>query len=55
MAGRGGRTRPPNLRTTVDALPELDTPETKALFAKYGVLNERELGSRHEVYLEQYG
>jgi glutamine synthetase len=43
-----------NLRTTVDALPELDTPETKALFAKYGVLNERELASRYEVYLEQY-
>ena len=44
----------PNLRTTVDALPVLDTPETKALFAKYGVLNERELASRYEVYLEQY-
>lgn len=43
-----------NLRTTIDALPELDTPETKALFAKYGVLNERELASRYEVYLEQY-
>jgi glutamine synthetase len=43
-----------NLRTTPDALPELDTPEAKALFAKYGVLNERELASRFEVYLEQY-
>ena len=43
-----------NLRTTVDALPELDTPEAKALFAKYDVLNERELKSRYEVYLEQY-
>ena len=43
-----------NLRTTIDALPELDTPETKALFAKYGVLNDRELASRYEVYLEQY-
>ena len=43
-----------NLRSTVDALPELDTPETKALFEAYGVLNERELASRYEVYLEQY-
>ncbi|HPU38148.1 MAG TPA: glutamine synthetase III [Microthrixaceae bacterium] len=43
-----------NLRSTVDALPELDTPEAKALFSKYGVLNERELASRYEVYLEQY-
>ena len=43
-----------NLRTTVDALPQLDTPEAKALFAKYGVLSERELASRYEVYLEQY-
>ena len=43
-----------NLRTTVDALPQFDTPEVKELFAKYGVLNERELASRYEVYLEQY-
>ena len=44
----------PNLRTTVDALPELDTDEAKELFAKYGVLSNRELASRFEVYLEQY-
>jgi glutamine synthetase len=43
-----------NLRTTVDALPQLDTPEAKELFSKYGVLSERELASRYEVYLEQY-
>ena len=43
-----------NLRTTIDALPQLQTPEVKELFAKYGVLNERELRSRYEVYLEQY-
>ncbi|MFN8051350.1 MAG: glutamine synthetase III [Acidimicrobiales bacterium] len=43
-----------NLRTTVDALPQFDTPEAKALFEKYGVLNNRELASRLEVYLEQY-
>ncbi len=43
-----------NLRTTVEALPELNSPEATALFGKYGVLNERELNSRYEVYLEQY-
>ncbi len=43
-----------NLRTTVDALPQFDTPEVKDLFAKYEVLNNRELASRYEVYLEQY-
>ncbi len=44
----------PNLRTTVDALPQYDLPEVKDLFAKYGVLSNRELASRLEVYLEQY-
>ncbi|MEI2654921.1 MAG: glutamine synthetase III [Microthrixaceae bacterium] len=43
-----------NLRTTVDALPQLHTPEAMELFEKYGVLNDRELDSRYEVYLEQY-
>jgi glutamine synthetase len=43
-----------NLRTTVDALPELDSPEVRELFGRHGVLNERELASRYEVYLEHY-
>ncbi len=43
-----------NLRTTVDALPQLQTPEAFDLFSTYGVLSERELTSRYEVYLEQY-
>ena len=43
-----------NLRTTVDALPELDTDDARELFSKYGVLSNRELASRYEVYLEQY-
>ena len=43
-----------NLRTTADALPALDSAEAKALFAKYGVLTERELESRFETYVEQY-
>ncbi len=44
----------PNLRSTVDALPQLDTDSTRQLFSTYGVLNPRELASRYEVYLEQY-
>ena len=44
----------PNLRTSLDALPQLDTAEAKALFSTYGVLSERELRSRYEVALEQY-
>ena len=44
----------PNLRTSVEALPELATPETIALFEKYGVMTPRETTSRLEVKLEQY-
>jgi glutamine synthetase len=44
----------PNLRTSVDALPQFDTDEAKELFGAYGVLNLRELDSRYEVSLEQY-
>jgi glutamine synthetase len=44
----------PNLRTAVDALPELMKPEVVALFEKYGVLSARELQSRQDIYLEQY-
>ena len=44
----------PNLKTTLDAIPELIKPESIALFEKYGVFSERELHSRYEVRLEQY-
>src|ERR1700739_30366 len=44
----------PNLKTSLDAIPELIKPETVELFAKYGVFGERELHSRYEVRLEQY-
>ncbi len=44
----------PNLKTTVDALPVLEKPETAQLFDKYEVLSPRELHSRYEIYLEQY-
>jgi glutamine synthetase len=43
-----------NLRTTPDALPEILAEPTKEMFGKYKVLNERELESRYEVWLEQY-
>jgi glutamine synthetase len=43
-----------NLRTTVDALPELIAPEAIELFAKYGVFSDREMHSRYEVGIEQY-
>ncbi|WP_028655414.1 glutamine synthetase III family protein [Nocardioides sp. J54] len=43
-----------SLRTTVDALPEWLTPESKELFSKYGVFNDAELESRYEVGVEQY-
>jgi glutamine synthetase len=44
----------PNNRTTVDALPSLTTPKAKALFAKFGVLSERELASRVDINWERY-
>ncbi|MDG4667763.1 glutamine synthetase III [Mycobacterium sp. 236(2023)] len=43
-----------NLKTTLDAIPELIKPEAIEVFEKYGVFNERELHSRYEVRLEQY-
>jgi glutamine synthetase len=43
-----------NLKSSVDALPQLETKEIKELFSKYSVLSERELESRLEIYLEQY-
>jgi glutamine synthetase len=44
----------PNLPSCVEALPLLGSKEATELFSKYGVLNERELHSRMEVYIEQY-
>ncbi len=44
----------PNLLSTVDAIPALESPEAIAVFEKYGVLSKREMKSRVEVYLEQY-
>jgi glutamine synthetase len=44
----------PNLKTTLDALPELIKPEAIALFEKYKVFSDREMHSRYEIGLEQY-
>ena len=43
-----------NLRTTPDALPQMVTDQSLSVFSNYGVLSERELRSRYEVFTEQY-
>lgn len=43
-----------NLKTTMDALPELITESAMELFERYGVFNHREMHSRYEIGLEQY-
>ncbi len=44
----------PNLRNTVEALPALLAPKNIEVFEKYGVLSEREVHSRYEIYMEKY-
>jgi glutamine synthetase len=44
----------PNLVTTAEALPMLQTQKAKDLFAKYGVLTNAELESRFNIYEETY-
>ena len=52
---QGGRGRGlPNRRNTIDSIPDVISPKAVALFGKYGVLSERELHSRYEIYLENY-
>jgi glutamine synthetase len=43
-----------NLRATPDALPYIIADDTVTTFSNYGVLSERELHARYEVFLEQY-
>src|SRR5262245_52864138 len=43
-----------NLKNTVDALPQLVSKDTVALFEKYKVLNEREVHARYEIMVETY-
>jgi glutamine synthetase len=45
----------PNLRTTLDALPELVSEPSTALFERYNVFSHREIHSRYDIGLEQYG
>ena len=44
----------PNNRTTVDALPALSTARAKKVFARFGVLSERELEARAEINWDRY-
>ena len=44
----------PNLMTTPEALAEMDSATSRELFARYGVLSNRELHSRFEVYMHRY-
>ncbi|MBI1317049.1 glutamine synthetase type III [bacterium] len=44
----------PNVRSTPEALDAFVTAESKALFSRLGIFNERELEARHEVLLENY-
>ncbi len=44
----------PNNKTTPDALPALSTPKAAELFARFGVLTERELAARAEINWERY-
>ncbi|HMN96560.1 MAG TPA: glutamine synthetase III [Phycisphaerales bacterium] len=44
----------PNLRSTPEALEVLRGREAKALFARHGVLTERELDARAEILVHQY-
>ncbi len=43
-----------NLPSTPEALPYLISEATIEVFTSYGVLNERELHARYDVFLEQY-
>jgi glutamine synthetase len=44
----------PNNKSTVDALPALSTSKAKKVFTTFGVLSERELESRTEIFWERY-
>ena len=44
----------PNIRSMVEAIPELTKPENVAMFEKFGVFTRTELESRAEVKYENY-
>jgi glutamine synthetase len=43
-----------NVKSWIESLASMNTPEAHALFEKYKVLSGRELESRYEIYLETY-
>ncbi|HSM61781.1 MAG TPA: glutamine synthetase III [Longimicrobiales bacterium] len=43
-----------NLRSTMEALPNLVASKNVELFAKYGVLSHRELESRYDIFVDRY-
>lgn len=43
-----------NLRTSIDAFPQLTSAKNAELFGRFGVLSERELAARQEVLYDQY-
>jgi glutamine synthetase len=43
-----------NLKNTVDALPQLVTPQAIKLMDRFKILNDREMHARYEVFLENY-
>lgn len=43
-----------NLRTTIDALREMDSEKNVSLFSSFGILSAAELKARKEIALEQY-
>ncbi len=44
----------PNLKSTVEAIPEIEKPEAVKLFTKHKVFTKEELESRCTIYLEKY-
>lgn len=44
----------PNIRSSVEAYKAMANADAVRLFEKYGVLSERELHSRYDIYLEAY-
>lgn len=53
-AQEAGKRGLPNVKTTPEALQALKTEKARKLFSKYGVLSEKELHSRYEIYSESY-
>ncbi len=44
----------PNIRSMVDAIPAITTPQSVAMFEKFGVFTKTELESRSEIQYESY-